>query len=343
LKLNPFITKCVLAMVTVMLAVVSCSSSRPATTSPTEPTKVTAGYVPILIYAPFYIAKDKGYFQEASLDVTLEPLAGGADMLIQTAAGNFDVGAGGIGAAVFNAVAGGTQVRIVAPLHAERPPMTTALVTSKKAYDSGQITKISDLKGKKVAINARGAATEFWLDAALKKGGLTINDIDLIALAFPDIPAALDNGAIAGAMLAEPLTTLSEQKGIVKVLSDDFLNNVQPTAVYFNPRFAAEKRAAGEAFLVAYLRAARDLNGDGWKKPENLAIINKYTRVPNEIIAAARAPYHDPNGTVNITDLQKQQEFFAAQKQLTYTKMLDISSFVDTSFAKKAVQILGKP
>ena len=221
--------------------------------------------------------------------------------------------------------------------------MTTALVTSRKAYDNGQITKISDLKGKTVAINARGAATEFWLDAALKKGGLTINDIDLIALAFSNIPAALDNGAIAGAMLAEPLTTLSEQKGIVKVLSDDFLNNVQPTAVYFNPKFAAEKRAAGEAFLVAYLRAARDLNGDGWKKPENLAIINKYTKVPNEIIASSRAPYHDPNGTVNITDLQKQQEFFAAQKQLTYTKMLDISSFVDTSFAKKAVQNLGKP
>ena len=93
-------------MVAIMLAAASCASTGPATTNPTVPAKLTIGYVPILIYAPFYIAKEKGYFQEAGLDATLEPLAGGADMLIQTAAGNFDVGAGGIGAAVFNAVAG---------------------------------------------------------------------------------------------------------------------------------------------------------------------------------------------------------------------------------------------
>lgn len=61
------------------------------------------------------LAHDKGYFADYGLDVQLEPLAGGSDMVVLTANGNFDIGLGGTGPAFFNAVARGIHRRIVVP------------------------------------------------------------------------------------------------------------------------------------------------------------------------------------------------------------------------------------
>ena len=86
-------------------AAATSSATQPAG-SPVRPAKqtdVTLGYIPILIDAPFFVGIEKGYFADEGINLKLERLGGGADMLVQTAAGNFDIGAGGIGAAVFNA------------------------------------------------------------------------------------------------------------------------------------------------------------------------------------------------------------------------------------------------
>lgn len=163
-------------------------------------TRVVVGYVPVLIYSPLILAKEKGYFAEYGLDVQLEPLPGGSDMVVLTANGDFDIGVGGAGPAYFNAADRGINLKIVAPLHFERDPNATPLVVSKRRFDSGELTTVEDLKGKKVTVNARGA-TEYWLDTALRSAGLTIEDVDLQALPFPDVEAALDSGAIVGAML----------------------------------------------------------------------------------------------------------------------------------------------
>ncbi|MCZ2109719.1 MAG: ABC transporter substrate-binding protein, partial [Dehalococcoidia bacterium] len=63
---------------------------------PKELKEVKVGYVPIFNFAPLYVGVDKGYFAAEGIKVSLERLAGGADMLVQTAAGNFNVGSGGV-------------------------------------------------------------------------------------------------------------------------------------------------------------------------------------------------------------------------------------------------------
>ena len=189
----------------------STTASASASTAPKELKTVTLGYIPILIDAPFFVGIERGYFADEGIKIDLQRLAGGADMLVQTAAGNFNVGSGGIGAAAFNAAAQSIAQKrdvpfeIFAPLHYEKPPVTTPLVVSKARFDSGEITKVSDLKGKKVAINAKGASTEYWLYKALEQGGLKYTDVQLVTVAFNDVPAALQNKSIDGAMLGEPV------------------------------------------------------------------------------------------------------------------------------------------
>jgi NitT/TauT family transport system substrate-binding protein len=309
--------------------------------------KVTVGYIPILIYAPFFVGIEQGYFKEQGLELNLQALSGGADMLTQTAAGNFNVGAGGIGSAYFKLAArarGLNQkqpISIVAPLHAERPRLATPIVTGKKAYDEGKVTKIADLKGKKVAINALGAATEYWLERALNAGGLTSKDVEVVPIPFQNVAQALDSGAIAGSMLGEPFATLGVRQGQVQVLSDSFLDGDQPTAVYFNSEWAQKHPRLAQGFMTAYLKAVRDLESGGWSNPATLAVLSKYTSVPAETIAAAARPYGEPDGAVNLTSLTNQEKFFKQQGRLTYEQPLDIPALIDASFATQAVKTLG--
>ncbi|HAX23881.1 MAG TPA: ABC transporter substrate-binding protein [Thermomicrobiales bacterium] len=320
--------------------VTGASSPVAEATVPAQLTKVTVGFIPVLIFAPVMLAHDKGYFADYGLDVQLEPLAGGSDMVVLTANGNFDIGLGGTGPAFFNAVARGIDLTIVSPLHFERGQAATPLVVSKKRYDSGELTKPGDLKGKKVSVNARGA-TEYWLDTALRTDGLTIADVDLQTLPFPDVAAALDAGALDGAMLGEPLVTQAEKNGLVVRLKADFPENFQPTFVWVNPGFATKTPDLATGFMAGMLRGCRDLWGDNWDSDENLAILNKYTKVPPDLIREAARTYCEPNGEIHADDLNTLQTFFKGRGLLEYDTPLDVEKLIDRSFAEKAVKLIG--
>lgn len=310
-------------------------------TAPAELKKITVGFIPVLIFAPVMLAHDKGYFADHGLDVQLEPLAGGSDMVVLTANGDFDIGLGGTGPAFFNAVDRGIALKLIAPLHFERGKAATPLVVSKKRFDSGEITTPGDLKGKKVAVNARGA-TEYWLDTALRTDGLTIDDIDLQTLPFPDVPAALDSGALDGAMLGEPLVTQAEKKGLVVRLDADFPEDFQPTFVWVNPDFATKTPELATGFMAGMLQGCRDLWGDDWDSDENLAILEQYTKVPPDLIREASRTWCEPNGDIHAEDLNTLQTFFAGRGLLEYDTPLDVEKIIDRSFAEEAVKMIGR-
>ncbi|MBI3941990.1 MAG: ABC transporter substrate-binding protein [Chloroflexi bacterium] len=304
--------------------------------------KVRMGYVPVTLYAPLYVAIEKGYFKEQGMEVALTPLVGGSDSVVQLAAGNFDVAAGGVGAGLLNAAARGIDFKMVAGLHSEKPPMASPLVVSKKRFDSGELTKIADLKGKKLAINAKGAATEYWLASALQKGGLTFKDVSVVGLAFSDVPAALENGSLDGAILGEPLVTQAEDKGLVKRLDDSFLNNFQPTVIYYNVDWAVKNPNLAQKWMVAYVKALRYLQPENvWKSDELANILEKYTKVPADVVKRSSHTYYEPDGKLHIEDYNTLQQFFLAQAEVTYKDPIKLESYIDTVFLDAANKALG--
>jgi len=94
-------------------------AATPASVTATAPTgelkKVKMGYVPVSIFAPVFVAKEKGYFAEQGLDVSLEPFPGGSDPVVLTASGQLDLGIGGAGPAFWNAIAQGLPIKVIAP------------------------------------------------------------------------------------------------------------------------------------------------------------------------------------------------------------------------------------
>ena len=304
--------------------------------------QVRVGYVPVLVYSPIFIAMEKGYFREQGIETVATPFTGGSDILAQTSSGNLEVGLSGLGASALNAFQRGLDLRIVSSQHTESPPLATPLVVARKKFDDGTYTQVAALKGKKVAINAKGTGTEYWLQAALAKNGLTMKDVELTALAFDQVAAALGGGALDGAMLGEPLVTLAEAQGLVHRLADDFLINAQGTVIFYNLKWGRENASLADRWLAAWLRAARDLDNSGYGDDANAAIIEKYTKTPAATVKGAKPPRHQPNGTLNLADMRAQQDYFLTSGSLTYTSALDLNNLIATGFAERAVAIIGK-
>lgn len=304
-------------------------------------TKIRVVHVPVLIFAPLYVAIERGYFAQQGIEVELITTPGGVSSFAVLAGGNAEVVVGGLGAALFNAAARGLDFKVVGPVHMEKPPVSTPLVVSKRAYDRGEIRSVRDLRGKRVSVNVLGSATEFWMQAALLKGGLSLSDVQLVAVNFPDVPAALANGAIAAGLLGEPLATLAEDQGQIVRLSEDFIDGVQVTALYYSGAFMRAQPALATGFMVAWLQASRYLYGNGYKRDDVAAIVEKYTRVPAAIVKRARPPFHEPNGRMNFNDFTRLQQFFRTRGELTYDKPLQPSQYINTTYVQQAVKVLG--
>ncbi|CAN5750677.1 ABC transporter substrate-binding protein [soil metagenome] len=313
--------------------------SRPV--PPTELATVRMGFVPVSIFAPVFVGKEKGYFAEEGIDLVLEPFPGGSDPVVLTATGQLDLAIGGAGPAFWNALALDLPITVIAPGHAEGNPVATPLMISRERCESGEITSVSDLDGKKVSVNARGA-TEYWLNAALTTGGLTIDDIELQSLAFPDAVAALQSGAVDAAMVGEPLATQAEQQGIAVRLATDFpVQDVQPTLIFANDGWLADHPELAEGFTTGYMRAVLDLTNNGFERPENLAIIEQYTGVPADLVAASVKPVYAVDGIVDSEGLMKLQLFFRERGLLEYDADLDPETFIDPLFMFAALAELN--
>ncbi len=322
-----------------LLLAITVVGQRPGQSQAADKATIRLGYVPVLIYSPLFVALEKGYFAQESLDVQLTSLQGGSDSVVQLAAGNFDAAVGGIGAGLLNAANKGLDFRIVAPMHSERPPLSTSLVVS--ATRAAEFKTVADLKGKTVAINATGAATEYWLAQALQEGGLTFADVKLTTVAFKDVPIALKTGAVDAAMLGEPLTTLQVKSGVVKILADDFIHGFVSTYLYMGLPLLKDHLPAAQGFVRAYLRACRDLQGDALQDPAIAAIIEKYTKVPAATVETASHAFYDPNGAIPLADIQTLQTYFLSRSELDYKTAVDLTPYVDTTLVTEALKTLG--
>jgi NitT/TauT family transport system substrate-binding protein len=301
--------------------------------------KVNMGTLPISIYAPIYVAYEKGYYAENGLDVSTTGINSGTDIAVLTATNDLQVGLSGIGPAFWNGIDSGLPLKIVAPGHEEGNPVASPLMVARKACEDGTITSVADLKGKRVSVNAPGA-TEYWLDTALQTGGLTISDVDLQYLTFPDAVTALGSGALDGAIIGEPLATQAEQQGILTRIATNFpVQDMQVTAVYANADWVEQNPEAAAGFVAGYIRACRDLM-EAPNDPLNLTIINKYTDVPIQLIADSVKPVYQLNGDIHVDNLVSLQEFFSNRGLLDFDETIDPTTVIEQQVIDDALALL---
>src|SRR3972149_3057677 len=102
-------------------------------------TKIDTGYLPVISFAPIFIAMDKGYYAEEGIEVNLLSFPSGGKMISALATGDLSVAGGSTSAALYNAIAEGLDIKIVADKGQNRPGYHFGSVTliRKDLYDSG--------------------------------------------------------------------------------------------------------------------------------------------------------------------------------------------------------------
>lgn len=77
---------------------------------------------------------------------------------------------------------------------------------------------LGDLRGKRIAIPSRFAVDNIFVHRLMKKYGMTDEDVTLVEMAPPDMPAALYAGAVDAYATGEPFGALAQREGYARVL-----------------------------------------------------------------------------------------------------------------------------
>lgn len=315
-----------------------------------DPTPVRVAIVNAISDVGFFIADKKGYFKEEGLAVTFTSFDSGAKMVAPLGAGQLDVGAGSASAGLYNAIARGIDIKIVADKGSTPPGYGfQPLLVRKDLLDSGRYKSLKDLKGMKIAGSAPGSASTSTLNEALKKGGLQYSDVDRVFLGFPQHVLALQNKAVDAAMTTEPSATEALNRGAaVRVMGDDEIYpNHQLSVVLYSGEFVKTQAETGRRFMRAYLRAVRDYNDAlkngkiaGPNADEVISILTEYTEIKDPKIYRALTPQGtNPNGHVDVASLKNDLQFFKDQGDVT--GKVTVEQALDPSFVEAALKDLG--
>ena len=311
---------------------------------------ITVGATSSTSDAPIYIADRKGYFAAEGIDVKVTNFRSASDMVAPLGAGQLDAGAGSAGAALYNAVARGIRIRIVAD-KASSPPGygATKILVRKDLVDSGRYREPKDLKGLRFAMNAPGVSNTSTLNTLLASVGLAYADVQTVDLPFPDHVVALKNKSVDASASVEPGPAIAVANGDAVVIKsdDEILPNHQIAVLLYSEDFALKHRDEAVRFMRAYIRAVRFYNGAlkgghfaGPNADEVVAILSEATPIKSRAIYQAVTPTGmNPDGRVNRDSLAYDLAFYRSQGLIKGAINLD--EVVDGSFVEAVIKELG--
>lgn len=251
------------------LAVVSAACGPSATTAAPSPStagepsqprvalNVGLGFIKSVQFAPFYLAEQAGYYDEAGLDVTFRH-GTDYDVIALVGEGELDLGLAD-GTSVIPAVSQGIPIKYVATIYGRFPSVVFAKASS-------GIADAKDLKGRKLGIPGRYGSSWIMLQALLGSADLTPDDVEIVL--YPDFGqgAALTQGAVdaaTGFTNNEPVQL--QLTGVeVNVLRVDSIVPLPGNGLISGAATIDSKGDALTGFIAATLRAMQEIK----EKPE---------------------------------------------------------------------------
>lgn len=320
----------------------SGSASMPSPTA--APVTLQWGSVGSSSDAAFFIADAKGYFAEQAITLQTSQFATAALMVAPLGQNQLQVGGGTVGSGLFNAIGRGIGIRVVGDKGNLSAGHGFEGLVVRSAL-ANEVKGPADLKGRTYALASRDITPEVTVATFLKKGGLSINDVNVVTLAFPDMQAALESGKVDAASPIEPWLTRILESGSGKLLArtDEVTPGQQNSVLLYSEQFAT-RRDVAVRFMVAYLKGARFYNDafdkkDAAKRAEAIDILAAATRTDKAVLEKSVMPGIDPNGKVNVDALEAAQQYFVAKG--SQEKPIDLKTTIDTSFIDAAIRVLG--
>lgn len=303
--------------------------------------QVSVNTLPLVALAPMFVAEDKGFFAEEGIKNTYTNADIYAQLALQSQ-GELDVNIPGLGGAFYNAINQNLKLRAVADRNQYVCTSDSILI----ARPQSGINGVADLKGKKVAILARGSSTEYWLSRALSEQGLTIKDLGgLVTLGYPDIANALKTGAADAGFMTEPIAYGLMKDGVAKriLATYEIVPNNQQGVISMSEDFLEKEPDVAARWVTAWIKGIRYYL-DPANKDDVVQIIAKNTKVPAETVAALYGtdqwPYMNPNGEVDTARAMQDDGKWLLDNKVVQ-KLPEVSQWYDDTPVKAALEKLG--
>ncbi|MGN0634087.1 MAG: aliphatic sulfonate ABC transporter substrate-binding protein [Oscillospiraceae bacterium] len=293
---------------------------------------------PSASFIPLYIAREKGWIEEALKDqgvtVNWNDFESGPPMNESLAAGESDIGVVG-DVPVVSAIAAGQDNEIIAI--ASHAPESYGVVV---AADS-DINTAADLKGKTLATTI-GSTSHEHLDMLLEANGIDINtEVQLVNISTGDAATVLSNHEADAVALWEPNITRLVDSGTAKLIAtgnDCGLLGINP--IVARADYAENNKEIIKVFIEQYARAIKEVDN---LDEETLAKVAEDLSLTPEQIVSLRPKY---DYVLRVTDedapnLQKTIQFLVKIGNLEeeydikdyikseYTENADISQYLD--------------
>ncbi|MGK6314337.1 ABC transporter substrate-binding protein [Neorhizobium sp. DT-125] len=263
-------------------AVAAIGTSLPAKAA--ETVSIRLKWVAQAQFAGIYVAKAKGFYEEAGLDATISP--GGPNINVETLVAS--------GADTFG-IASGTE----GVLYAREKGLPLICIGMSQqmtpfayvAYDNSGINSVRDFKGKTVATWMTGP--QFTLYSVLAHEGLSQSEVNVVSQPFSMQPFIDKQYDVATVTLYNELNTLKEQgiNNIKTFLPDDSGVTTQQDSIVTSERMIKEKPEVVQAFLSATLK--------GWK----YAFENKAEAI--DIVMAAGSGLERKHQELMLDEIEK--------------------------------------
>ncbi|MDY0222891.1 MAG: ABC transporter substrate-binding protein [Desulfobacterium sp.] len=186
-------------------------------------TKMNVGYLASPEHLLYFVAKEKGFFEEQGIDAELFQFTNSAEGLNATIAGKLDVGSFGVSAPLAF-IAKGADVVVIGGQNSG----ACALACAPERYE--ELKDINNYKGKKIA-SVRLSTADVIFRGALLDAGIDWRkrDAEMIEMESPaSTMEALRKGIVDAALIWTPYVAMAEDQGvkIAMYITDLFENNV---------------------------------------------------------------------------------------------------------------------
>ena len=252
---------------------------------------VTFAYQDMVI--PFRWVQAQGEIEKATgYKINWRQFGGGGDVIRAMASGDVQIGEAG-SSPIAAAISQGLDVELFYIL--EDIGAAEALVVR----DGSGITKMSDLKGKKIA-TPFVSTSHFHLLYAMELAGLKATDAQVLNMRPPEIAAAWARGDIDGAFIWDPALATTKKNGKVLVTSGELCAKGKCT---FDGLVASKKFAKDNPdFMVALVKAAAKADNDYrtnakafTSDPAKVAAVAKWSGAKPEDVPATMGLYAFPS------------------------------------------------
>ena len=220
------------------------------TTHAADPIKLKIGYSTWVGYGPLFIARDKGYFADAGLDVELVKVEDPKDRFTALAGSQLD----GLAS---------TLDTLSQYWRAETPfkaILGLDVLSGGDGIVAGPgIKTVKDLKGKQIGVNV-GSVSQFFLEYILQQNGLADSDVTLVKMQQGDVPAALAAARVDAGVTWEPHLSKSVKNGATLIASSKETPGLIVDVLIMRADVLSANPTVGPALIAAWNKAI-----DYWK------------------------------------------------------------------------------